>query len=117
MTSAAIVVAVSGPGWSAGGGRPVCEGAAAAGGRLGAERYVEAGEAYERFRKHFASYKHIADIELMLGMIYGRYLQRYAEAVELLERAAKGLTDSRKQQLAETELQAARKKLTDPSTG
>ena len=84
---------------------------------MSAERFVEAGEAYERFRKHFASYKHIADIELMLGMIYGRYLQRYAEAAELLERAAKGLTDARKRQLAETEFEAARKKLTDPSTG
>ena len=84
---------------------------------MSAQRYVEAGEAYERFRKHFASYKHIADIELMLGMIYGRYLQRYAEAAELLERAGKGLTDARKRHLAETDLQAARKNLTDPSTG
>ena len=84
---------------------------------MSAERYVEAGEAYERFRRHFASYKHIADIELMLGMIYGRYLQRYAEAAELLERAGKGLTDARKRHLAETDLQAARKNLTDPSTG
>ena len=83
---------------------------------MSAERHLEAAEAYERFRRHFASYKYIADIELMLGMIYGRYLQRYAEAAELLDRAGKGLTDARKRQLAETELQAARKKLTDPST-
>ncbi|HDZ22634.1 hypothetical protein LCGC14_0295930 [marine sediment metagenome] len=83
---------------------------------MSAERHLEAAEAYERFRRHFASYKYIADIELMLGMIYGRYLQRYAEAAELLEHASKGLTDARKRQLAETELQAARKKLTDPST-
>ena len=76
------------------------------------EQYVAAAEAYERFLKHYSSYEHIADIQLMLGLIYNRYQSDYPRAVELLAAAAETLTDQRNKDLAQAELLAARKKLT-----
>ena len=76
-----------------------------------AESYPQAAEAYERFRQHFKTYEHMGDIELMLGLIYGRYLGRHSEAAELLRNASERLTDPRKKQLAEADLKAVLEKL------
>jgi len=72
------------------------------------EHYQAAAEAYERFLRHFSSYDHLADIQLMLGLIYSRYVKKHPRAVELLTQAAKGLSDPRNKNLAETELRALR---------
>ena len=72
--------------------------------------YVESAEAYERFLRHFGGYEHVADIELMLGLVYGRYLNRLEEADKLLAQAARKLTDAKNKQLAEAELAIVRRK-------
>jgi membrane associated rhomboid family serine protease len=70
------------------------------------ERYPAAADAYERFLKHYGTYEHIADIHLMLGLLYGRYLHQYERARQYLRRAAGSLTDPRKAELARGDLEA-----------
>jgi len=76
--------------------------------------HTESAEAYERFLRHFSTYEHVADIELMLGLVYGRYLNRLEEAENLLASAARKLTDAKNLQLAEAELAAVRRKRGEP---
>jgi hypothetical protein len=54
------------------------------------------------------------DVQLMLGMIYGRYLERYQEAADLLAAAADRLADPNKKKLAQDELAAVSGKLKPP---
>jgi len=72
------------------------------------ERHPEAADAYERFLKHYATYEHLADIFLMLGLLYGRYLHQYDRAEQMLLRAIEGLTDPGKLEMARRDLQAVR---------
>lgn len=76
---------------------------------MASQQYTEAADAYERFLKHYGNYEHIADIYLMLGLIYGRYLSEYDRAEPLLERAREALRDPRKLELARTELENVRR--------
>jgi len=75
-----------------------------------AGRYVEAADAYERFLRHYGTYEHAADVELMLGLIYGRYLHQYDRAESHLERAAQRLHDPRKVAQATEELNSLRRR-------
>ena len=69
------------------------------------ERYAAAAAAYERFLKHYANYEHIADIYLMLGLLYGRYLHQYEDSQQNLQIAIDRLHDTKKLELANGELQ------------
>ncbi len=73
--------------------------------------YPAAAEAYERFLASYGGYKFVADVQLMLGLLYGRYLKRYEQAVGPLEKACKGLTDSAKLEMAREALAEARRGL------
>jgi membrane associated rhomboid family serine protease len=68
------------------------------------QMYPQAAEAYEQFLKHYANFEQIEQVELMLGLIYARYLNRYAQAKEYLLRALARLHDERAQELARAEL-------------
>ncbi len=70
------------------------------------QRYPQAADAYERLLRHYPQYEHLGDIQLMLGIIYGRYLGQAAKAREHLSRALQGLHDQRKVALARSELAA-----------
>lgn len=70
------------------------------------QRYAQAADAYERLLRHYPSYEHLADIELMLGIIYGRYLKQNELAGQHLRAALSGLHESRKIQMAKAELDA-----------
>jgi len=70
------------------------------------ENHPAAADAYERFVRHYGGYEHIADIYLLLGILYGRYLQQASRAREYLNKAAEGLRDSRKLELARAELRS-----------
>jgi hypothetical protein len=74
------------------------------------ERYPAAADAYERFLRHYETYENAADIHLMLGLLYGRYLHQYDRAEHYLARAAEALDDPRKADMARTELQAVRQR-------
>jgi outer membrane protein assembly factor BamD (BamD/ComL family) len=73
---------------------------------MASEQYPLAADAYERFLKHYGNYEHIADIYLMLGLLYGRYLHQRSSAEHYLERAIPRLGDPRKVELARNDLQA-----------
>ena len=75
---------------------------------MSTERHAEAADAYERFLKHYMSYPYLADIHLMLGLIYARYLDQPDRAEPLLRQAAQSLRDPRKQELATSELENLR---------
>jgi membrane associated rhomboid family serine protease len=77
---------------------------------MAGEQYAAAADAYERFLRHYGDYEHVADIHLMLGLIYGRYLQHYERAEEMLRLAASGLRDPHKVQLAKAELETVRRR-------
>jgi outer membrane protein assembly factor BamD (BamD/ComL family) len=49
--------------------------------------YPQAAEAYEQFLTHYPNFDQIEQVELMLGVIYARYLQHYERARQLLLRA------------------------------
>jgi membrane associated rhomboid family serine protease len=72
------------------------------------ENYPAAADAYERFSRRFTAYEHMADIYLMLGLLYGRYLHQYDRAEQCLQQAVERLSDPGKNRLAQDELQAVR---------
>jgi membrane associated rhomboid family serine protease len=67
-------------------------------------RYDRAAEAYEQFLKHYPNYDQVGQIELMLGLIYTRYLMRNDKAKEHLARAAHTLRSEREIEQAQREL-------------
>ena len=73
---------------------------------MASEQHAVAADAYERFLAHYGNYEYVGDIYLMLGLLYGRYLQKDTLARTYLERAAGTLSDRRKLDLARSELQA-----------
>jgi tetratricopeptide (TPR) repeat protein len=66
--------------------------------------YSEAAEAYEAFLRVYPKYEKIEDVELMLGLIYSRYLSQYQRARECLKRAIPRLHGERELGLAKAEL-------------
>ena len=70
----------------------------------GLQRYAEAADAYEQFLKTYPKYDQIEQVQLMLGIIYARYLSRYVQAKEHLEAALPRLFGDREQELARSEL-------------
>ena len=57
-------------------------------------RYDTAATAYELFLKHYASYAQTEQVQLILGLIYARYLQQPDRAKELLAAAVQRLRGS-----------------------
>jgi membrane associated rhomboid family serine protease len=74
--------------------------------------YPQAADAYELFLRHYKGYEQIEQVELMLGLIYARYLEKYDRAKEYLIRAMARLTGDRELRLAREEL-----KRIEPLTG
>ena len=67
--------------------------------------FPEAADAYEQFLEHFPNYKQIEHVELMLGLLCARYLNRKARAKELLSHAITRLHDERQLAMAREELE------------
>jgi membrane associated rhomboid family serine protease len=73
------------------------------------EQHAAAADAYQRFLSHYGDYEHLADIYLMLGLLYGRYLHQYDRAESCLNQAMESLHDPRKVELARSELAEVRR--------
>ena len=71
---------------------------------MSSEQHAPAADAYERFLKHYRNYEYIADIHLMLGLLYGRYLDQYDRAEQNLRQAIESLSDPKKLELARDDL-------------
>ena len=66
--------------------------------------FMLATEAYEKFLKYFADSPQAQQVELLLGIIYSRYLNNHARAEELLQKAKQHLKDPNQITLCEEEL-------------
>ena len=53
----------------------------------------DAALAYEQFLGHYSNYEYVEEVELMLGLLYSRYLERPDDALKHLRAAAKKLRD------------------------
>lgn len=71
---------------------------------MATEQHAAAADAYERFITHYGKYEHMGDINLMLGLLYGRYLDQYDRAEQCLQQAIDSLHDERKLSLARGDL-------------
>lgn len=68
------------------------------------QRYAEAAEAYELLLERYGTFDQVEQVQLMLGLVYARYLGRYAAAAEHLRRALTRLHDERQVSMARAEL-------------
>jgi outer membrane protein assembly factor BamD (BamD/ComL family) len=67
--------------------------------------YPEAAEAYEAFLRSYPKFEQIEQVELMLGLIYARYLSQYDRAKGYLVKAIARLHGERELSMARSELQ------------
>jgi tetratricopeptide (TPR) repeat protein len=85
------------------------------------QQYRPAAEAYEQFIKYYPKHEQIEHVQLVLGLIYARYLPSYERARELLIQAIKRLHGSRELDLAKDELRqvelAIAQRPTPPTSG
>jgi membrane associated rhomboid family serine protease len=70
----------------------------------GEQRFAEAADAYEAYLRVYPKAEQIEQIELMLGLIYARYLSNYERAKVFLDRAMLRLHDPSAQEMAREEL-------------
>jgi tetratricopeptide (TPR) repeat protein len=68
------------------------------------QQYAEAAQAYESFLRNYPKFEQIEQVELMLGLIYARYLQKYDRAKEYLVKAIARLHGDRELTMAKAEL-------------
>jgi membrane associated rhomboid family serine protease len=68
-------------------------------------RHTEAVAAYEKFISHYGTYEHTEQVQLMLGILYSRYLHQTELAIKNLEAALAGLTDEGQVKMCRDELQ------------
>jgi membrane associated rhomboid family serine protease len=66
--------------------------------------YTEAAQAYEIFLSRYGNYEHIEQVELMLGVIYARYVPNYPRARQLLTSALGHLHTDREIEWTRNEL-------------
>jgi membrane associated rhomboid family serine protease len=67
-------------------------------------KHAEAAEAYEKFIRHYKTYEYIEQVQLMLGILYSRYLNQTEPAIKYLEAAQAKLTDAGQLQMCRDEL-------------
>ncbi len=67
-------------------------------------KQAESAEAYEKFLTHYSSYEYTEQVELMLGILYSRYLDKPELAVKHLRAAAEKLSDPGQLKMCNDEL-------------
>jgi tetratricopeptide (TPR) repeat protein len=70
----------------------------------GARRPAEAARAYEQFLEYYRDSEHAEQVELMLGILYARYLNEPPRAIEHLRKAADRLSDPGQLKMCRDEL-------------
>jgi membrane associated rhomboid family serine protease len=75
----------------------------------GENKHAESAQAYEQFLSHYSTYEYAEQVELMLGIIYARYLNQPELAVKHLEVAEKKLIDPGQLKMCRDELARIRK--------
>lgn len=67
-------------------------------------RPTEAAQAYEQFLTHYGNYEYAEQVELMVGILYSRYLHNAEQAVKHLQNAAQRLSDPEQLRMCREEL-------------
>lgn len=67
-------------------------------------RPAEAARTYEQFLSLYSSYEYAEQVQLMLGILYSRYLNDRQQAIAHLQKAADRLTDPGQQKMCRDEL-------------
>jgi len=67
-------------------------------------RAAEAARAYEQFLTHYGTYEYAEQVELMVGILYSRYLHEPERAVNHLQKAAERLSDAGQLRMCREEL-------------
>ena len=70
----------------------------------GDNKPAESAQAYEQFLAHYSKYEYVEQVELMLGILYCRYLNKPDLAIKYLEAAATKLTDPGQLKMCNDEL-------------
>jgi membrane associated rhomboid family serine protease len=70
----------------------------------GDNKHDESARAYEQFLTHYTNYEYAEQVELMLGLLYSRYLNQPEPAIKYLQAAAKKLTDPGQLKMCQDEL-------------
>lgn len=70
----------------------------------GENKHAHAAQAYEQFLTHYSNYEYVEQVELMLGILYSRYLQKPDLAAKHLHAAAKNLSDPGQLKMCQDEL-------------
>jgi membrane associated rhomboid family serine protease len=64
----------------------------------------ESARAYEQFLSHYGNYEYAEQVELMLGILYSRYLDQPDKAIKHLQAAAEKLSDPSQLRMCKDEL-------------
>lgn len=74
----------------------------------GEGKHTDAAEAYEKFIARYPTYEYLEQVQLMLGIIYSRYLNQPEAAIKQLEAAVDKLADPGQTKMCRDELQRLR---------
>jgi membrane associated rhomboid family serine protease len=67
-------------------------------------RHADSARAYEQFLTHYGNYEYVEQVQLMLGILYSRYLEQRSPAIKYLTAASEKLTDPGQKKMCEDEL-------------
>ena len=67
-------------------------------------KWEQSARSYEKFLTHYHKYEYIEQVQLMLGILYSRYLYQNEQAVKYLEAAYDKLTDPDQKKMCREEL-------------
>jgi membrane associated rhomboid family serine protease len=67
-------------------------------------KYAESAQAYEKFLTHYSNYEYVEQVELMVGILYSRYLNKPELATKHLQTAAKRLSNQVQLKMCNDEL-------------
>ena len=67
-------------------------------------KHAESAQAYEKFLTHYSKYEYVEQVQLMLGILYSRYLHQTELAIKHLTAAAEKLTDPGQLKMCNDEL-------------
>ena len=72
---------------------------------MSAGQWTDAAEAYEKFLSYYGTTEHIEQVQLMLGIIYARYLSDKTKGLDYLKKAYDKLTDASQKKMCSDEMQ------------
>lgn len=67
-------------------------------------QWIKAARAYEKFLAHYVTGQHTEQVHLMLGLLYGRYLDEKDKAIDQLTKAREKLSDPNQLKMCTDEL-------------